>query len=112
MPKSGEHEDQIAPMDPHVGNRGGRQVHLQALPARAVVERHEHAELGAGVEESLAGGVLSHDPHRVVQARHAQRAVELGQARVQLAAQPQRTAEGADREQDDEKGENPEGAPD
>ena len=59
-----------------------RQVQLERLPVRAVVERDEHAELGAGVQQALAIRILTHDARRPVR-RNAVLAV--GQPRPGLA---------------------------
>ena len=59
-----EHEVLVVHAD--VGHRRRRQVLLERLPVAAVVERHEHAELGAGVEQALLRRVLPHDARRMV----------------------------------------------
>ena len=46
--------DQVGPLDQQVVDRRDRQVELEALPVRAVVERDVEAGLGAGVEQPLA----------------------------------------------------------
>ena len=49
-----------------VGHRCRRQVLLQRLPVLAGVERHEEAELGAGIEEAGLLGILADDAGRVI----------------------------------------------
>ena len=75
-------DDQILVVDLDVGDRHVRQVQLERLPVRAVVERDEHPELGAGVEQPFAIGILAHDARRPV-GRNAVLAV--GQPRPGLA---------------------------
>ena len=49
-----------------VGHRRRRQILLERLPVLPAVERHEHAELGARVEQSFARGIFAGDVHRMV----------------------------------------------
>ena len=53
-------------MDLHVGDRDIGHVQLERLPAGPVVERDEESELGPGIEQSLAVGILTHHPCRPV----------------------------------------------
>jgi hypothetical protein len=53
--------DEVATPHDEVADRAVGQIELQRLPALAVVERHEHARLGAGVEQPAPLGVLAHD---------------------------------------------------
>ena len=52
-------------MHPHVGDRRYREVPLQGLPVTAVVERHVHPVLGAGVQQAPRLGILPDHPYEV-----------------------------------------------
>jgi hypothetical protein len=49
-------DDEVAVAHVDVADRAVRQVELQRLPMVAVVERHEHAGLGPGVQQARADG--------------------------------------------------------
>ncbi len=53
-------------MHADVRDRGRREVLLQRLPPRAVVEREEHAELGAGVEQARTLRILANHSRRMI----------------------------------------------
>ena len=53
-------------MHHHIGDRRHRQVELQRLPVRPVIEGDVHAELRARIQQALSIRVLSSHPHEVV----------------------------------------------
>ncbi len=57
-------DEQVAVLHPHVGDRDDREVELERRPVRAVIERDVHPELGPGVQQPLAVGVLAHHARR------------------------------------------------
>ena len=59
-------EHQVLLVDDQVGDGGHREVELERLPVRAVVEGDEHAVLGGGVEKPLPVGILPHRPYPLV----------------------------------------------
>ena len=59
-------QHEVLPRELDVRDGGGRQVELQRLPVPAIVERHAHPELGAGVEQPRAVGIFAHHARRLV----------------------------------------------
>src|SRR5207302_10974890 len=59
-------EDKVGVLDDQVVDRHDRKVAAETVPVRTVIERDIHAGLGAGVEQSLARGVLADDAREVV----------------------------------------------
>ena len=58
--------DQIAILDHQIVKRRHRQIELEAIPVRAVVERNVEAGLGSGEEQTRLGGVGPDDAGEVV----------------------------------------------
>ena len=56
---------EIVVLEREIVNRRDGQVELQGLPARAVVERHVHPELGTGEQQPAARGILAHHAHEM-----------------------------------------------
>ena len=52
--------DEVVIFHHQIVDRRGRQIHLQRLPMRAVIERNINAELGAGVEQAAAFRIFAH----------------------------------------------------
>src|SRR6185369_1920809 len=52
-------DDEVVALHDQVADGDGREVELEGLPARAVVEGDEHAGLGPRVEQALAPGILA-----------------------------------------------------
>ena len=52
--------DQILVRHLDIGDGRVRQIELEALPVRAVIEGNVHAEFGAGVEQAGAVGIFAH----------------------------------------------------
>ena len=53
-------------MDLDVRDRRARQVELKLLPAATVIERNEHAELGARIEKTLTHRILTDHARRMM----------------------------------------------
>src|SRR5207247_11180042 len=51
--------DQVSVLDREIVQRHRRQVLLEPLPVRPIVEGHPDAALGPGIEEPRAGGVVA-----------------------------------------------------
>ncbi len=58
--------DQVVAVHEQVADPGRRKIALQRLPMVAVVEGHEHAGIGAGVEQARALQVGAHDADEMV----------------------------------------------
>ena len=50
----------IAVVHEQVAHPGRRQVVLQRLPVRTVIEGHEYARIGAGIEQAWRNGIGAH----------------------------------------------------
>src|SRR5947209_1338195 len=59
-------DDKILVMELDVVDRNVRQVQIEGLPVRTVVERNEHSKLGAGVQQTLSVRVLANNTRRPV----------------------------------------------
>src|ERR1044071_7559522 len=76
--------DEIVVAHGEIGDRHDRQIELQRLPVRAVVERDVHPALGAGEEESLAFFVGADNTREVIAGDHFTRVVRSDKKRKGL----------------------------
>ncbi len=56
-------DHEIVIFDDQIVNRCDRQIQLQRLPMRTVIERNEDAEFGSGVEQPFTFGIFAHRMH-------------------------------------------------
>ena len=75
-----KHEIVVRDLD--IGDRRVRQIQLEGLPVRAVIERNVHAEFGARVEQAGAIGILADDARGLVR---GDAVLAIGEARPGLA---------------------------
>src|SRR5260370_25714608 len=52
--------DEVAIVDGEIMNRRGRQIELQALPARAVIERNKRTGFGASKQQAFTFGIFTY----------------------------------------------------